>query len=174
MAQVSYAMGYAPRECPVCGSVGVEQYMVEHILHEHEDRLLQVTVTIDSFPPGDPAADAPGQARRGDVATARAAALAAEPRSGSQRYRVLRCIGRAANGATAHEIARATGIPYRSVTPRIGELKRGDWVRPSGETRRSDMGSDVEVLEWTDRARLHFRDSVQSTKWDPNGDPILF
>lgn len=170
MAQVSYGRGYAPRECPICGEEAPEQHMVEHILHEHDARLLQVTVTIDEWPPGDPTANAPGQSRRGDTATARAAALAAEPRTGSQRARVLRCIADATDGATAHEIALLTGIDYRSVTPRIGELKRGDWVRANGRTRASDMGSEVEVLELTQRARDHFR----MPKEDGNGAPILF
>lgn len=57
------------------------------------------------------------------------------------------------HGATASEIEAATGVPFRSLTPRLGELKNGGWVKPSGFTRRGPMGADQDVIIATDKAR---------------------
>ena len=49
-----------------------------------------------------------------------------------------------------------TGIPYRSVTPRIGELKKGGWVRTvPGRTRRTSSGEKAEVLTLTQKGWEH-------------------
>lgn len=94
-----------------------------------------------------------GGFRKGGPSTSKAAAIQIYPRTGSQRYRILMAIRQAGDhGLTAHETAEATGILYRSVTPRIGELKNGGWVRANGKTRRSDMNMQVEVLVLTPKA----------------------
>lgn len=93
-----------------------------------------------------------GQARRGDPATARAAAKDSPPKRGSQRAKILAALAAGDPeriGLTSSALAEATGIPYRSVTPRIGELKRWGYVVPTGATRMGDMGSKQEVVALT-------------------------
>jgi hypothetical protein len=112
-------------------------------------------------PPEGPAAEDPAADGLGgftaDSDTSRQAAIDNYPRSGSQRHRILLCIIAAGHdvGRTAHEVAKETGIYYGSVTPRIGELKRGGWIEASEWTRRSEHDSEAEVLLATDKALAH-------------------
>lgn len=91
--------------------------------------------------------DEAGKARRSDPPTAKRAAEQVRVRSGTQRGRVFDAIVWAGEtGMTSEEVSVKTGIPYRSVTPRVGELKRGGWIKASGRTRKSSMNVDTEVL----------------------------
>jgi B-block binding subunit of TFIIIC len=99
----------------------------------------------------DPTRNAIGGFRRGDPTTSRLAALQAFPRTGNQRHKALLAIAAAGTrGATAYELEQATGINYRSLTPRIGELKAGGWVAAKG-ARLGNMGAQQEVLVATQR-----------------------
>lgn len=90
--------------------------------------------------------DGPGQARAVDGATAKAAAQITIKR-GTQRHKVLQAVRAAgAYGATAHELEVDTGIPYASLTPRIGELKRGGYIEETSRTRPSQYGVQQAVL----------------------------
>lgn len=99
----------------------------------------------------------PGQHRRDDPATSKAAANMDIGGRTTKRFAVFAAIARAGHfGATATELEQATGIEYRTLTPRIGELKRWGWVTTNGLTRPGDHGAqqDVNVLtsKGTERA----------------------
>lgn len=96
------------------------------------------------------ALEGPGQARATDGPTARAAAVKT-PQRGSQRWAVLEALAK--REMTAFELVETTGIIYRSLTPRIGELKHGDYIEETGETRKTDTDSDAVVLRLTDKGR---------------------
>lgn len=100
-----------------------------------------------------PSLQGPGQARRDDGATARAAAQSvANP--GTRRYAVLEAIVRAGQrGLTPEEAVAVTGIEYRTLTPRIGELKRDKLVVANGQTRPGTHGAKQQVLTATDAGR---------------------
>jgi hypothetical protein len=87
-----------------------------------------------------------GQARATDPATSHAAAQITV-RRGSQRWKVLEAVKAAGEyGATSWELVEATGIPYTSLTPRIGELKRGGLITVTDRRRPSQAGVDQEVV----------------------------
>lgn len=105
----------------------------------------------------DPTANHIGAFRRTDSTTSRKAAVGVFPRSGTQRGRVLRALRDAGEyGATSAEIEAATAIIYRSLTPRIGELKAGGWIVSTGRTRTGNMGAEQEVLVLTEKAHAWF------------------
>lgn len=78
--------------------------------------------------------------RNTDPATSRRAALAAAPRAGSQRERILAAITAAPAGLNYDEASEATGIVGVSVSTRISELARGGWIEQSGERETSSGG----------------------------------
>lgn len=89
--------------------------------------------------------------------TERAAALAAMPRTGTNRLRALAAIALAGrDGLTDHELAERTGIYLYSVAPRRVELMKGGWVRDSGHRRETPNGTPavVWILTETGAARL--------------------
>lgn len=103
-----------------------------------------------------PDADGAGKARQDGRATSRAAALAAEPRSGSRRRAVLDAVLAVARdprtvGLTDVEIQRATGISPNSARPRRVELVDGGWLADSGRTREH-FGREHTVWVITDKA----------------------
>lgn len=88
----------------------------------------------------DPEANTPGRARTGAKRTSSGAALAVEPRTGTQRRRVLDAVAAVARdartvGLTDVEVARSTGLPPNSARPRRKELVDGGWLEDSGVTR---------------------------------------
>lgn len=102
----------------------------------------------------DPTKPSLGGFRRTDPDTSRLAAVQVYPRTGTQRERVLLAINAAGDtGAIPYEIEAATRINYRSLTPRIGELKAGGWVVGTGNTRTGNMGAEQEILVVTEKAR---------------------
>jgi hypothetical protein len=118
-------------------------------------RLLAAALELEANG-GRPDAPAPGQSRRNDPATAKRAAAA--PRAGTQRAKVLEALLDA--DASPWELVDRTGIPYGSITPRIGELERGGWVEPaifvgtsSPVTRTTPYGAEARVLTPTAKAR---------------------
>lgn len=103
-----------------------------------------------------PDADGAGKARTGARETSRSAALAAEPRTGTARWRVLEAIAAVARdvrtvGLTDVEIQRATGLNPNSERPRRGELVDGGWLADSGITREH-YGREHTVWVLTDKA----------------------
>jgi hypothetical protein len=103
-----------------------------------------------------PDADGAGKARQDGRATSKAAALAAEPRSGSRRRAVLDAVLAVARdprtvGLTDVEIQRATGISPNSARPRRVELVDGGWLADSGRTREH-FGREHTVWVITDKA----------------------
>jgi hypothetical protein len=104
----------------------------------------------------DPGADGAGKARSDLRATAKAAALAAEPRSGTNRRAVLEAVAAVARdvrtvGLTDVEIQRATGLNPNSARPRRVELVDGGWLADSGVTREHH-GREHTVWVLTDKA----------------------
>lgn len=98
--------------------------------------------------------DAQGGTRNTDPETSRKAALQNMPRSGSQRHRALVAIVAAgSHGLTGHEVSEATGIEYRSVTPRLRELKDGDWIVDADFTRATNLNAQAQVLLATEKGR---------------------
>jgi hypothetical protein len=89
-------------------------------------------------------------------ATAKAAALAAEPRTGTNRRAVLDAVAAVARdvrtvGLTDVEIQRATGLNPNSARPRRVELVDGGWLADSGVTREH-YGREHTVWVLTDKA----------------------
>lgn len=92
--------------------------------------------------------------------TSRLAALAAYPRQGSQRRRIIEAFrtGRGMiRGFTREELAASLGMPDNSVRPRVRELIEGGWIgqgvkdgKPA--TRPTRTGQESEVLVLTKRA----------------------
>lgn len=91
--------------------------------------------------------DGPGQARVNDVETAKTAA-ATLGKPGNKRRLVLQAIIDAGSrGLTAEEAVARTGIEYRTLTPRIGELKRGGYAAAlDGVTRPGTHRVEQQVL----------------------------
>jgi hypothetical protein len=105
---------------------------------------------------GRPDADGAGKARSDGSRTMKAAALAAEPRSGTNRRAVLDAVAAVARdvrtvGLTDVEIQRATGLNPNSARPRRVELVDGGWLADSGVTREHH-GREHTVWVLTDKA----------------------
>lgn len=98
--------------------------------------------------------DGPGQARANDVRTAKTAA-ATLGKPGNKRRLVLQAIIDAGPvGLTAEQAVGRTGIEYRTLTPRVGELKRGGYiVSLDGVTRPGTHGVEQQVLVATQLGR---------------------
>jgi hypothetical protein len=96
--------------------------------------------------------------RTTDPETSRAAAKLNYPRRGSQRHKALMAIANAGSGGlTASEIEAKTDVPFRSLTPRLGELKNMRLIKcDDGKTRTGPMGAqqDVLVLTWLGAAQV--------------------
>lgn len=92
-----------------------------------------------------------GAVRSTDPVTSRAAAKDVPPRRGSQRAAVLLALRD--TPASADGLEWRTGIEFRSLTPRVGELKRWGYVEETGETQPGKRGSDQQVVRLTDKGR---------------------
>jgi hypothetical protein len=104
----------------------------------------------------DPGADGPGAVRSAASRTSRAAALLAEPRTGTNRRAVLDAVAAVARdprtvGLTDVEIQRATGLNPNSARPRRVELVDGGWLADSGVTREH-FGREHTVWVLSDKA----------------------
>jgi hypothetical protein len=104
----------------------------------------------------DPGADGPGKVRSDGSQTSRAAALLAQPRTGTNRRAVLEAVAAVARdvrtvGLTDVEIQRATGLNPNSARPRRVELVDGGWLADSGVTREHH-GREHTVWVLTDKA----------------------
>jgi hypothetical protein len=89
-----------------------------------------------------------GKVARDPAATSARAARSVEPRTGTQRGRVLSQMC-ASGGATDFELVRHLGLLDSSVRPRRGELVDGGYVADSGRTREC-RGSDWTVWQATE------------------------
>lgn len=125
-----------------------------NVLADVEDLLDSARLRYRVSAQEDPTKPGLGGFRRTDPDTSRLAAVQVYPRTGTQRERVLMAIhGAGDTGAIPYEIEAATGINYRSLTPRIGELKAGGWVAGTGDTRTGNMGAEQEILVVTEKTR---------------------
>ena len=80
-------------------------------------------------------------------ATSRAAAVAAAPKAGTQRQRVLEAIRSSGyRGCTRPELAEATGLPLQSICARASELLEGGLIVVSEQRRRTRFAKWAEVL----------------------------
>jgi DNA-binding CsgD family transcriptional regulator len=78
--------------------------------------------------------------------TSRAAAIAAQPRAGTQAARILDEIVRSgSSGLTDEQIAAQTGLSLNKVRPRRGELRAKGYVRYSGTDRATALGQQARV-----------------------------
>ena len=108
-------------------------------------------IFCQSQQPPSPTAPAPGLSRRDHGDTARAAALAAWPKTGTQRAQVLAALARF--DLTDEQIQRWTALPANTERPRRVELVRGGWVTDSGQRRKTEAGLEAVVWTLTDKAR---------------------
>jgi hypothetical protein len=133
--------------------------------HKYDDAAVSLLAYVDDLlgqeRPAPPVEDTSAtENRRGKVRgdhpeTARKAAIAVAPKSGTQRALVLMAIRDAPFGLTDPEIAEETDLPMNSVRPRRVELVEGEWVENSGRTR---MINGHEHTSWvaTDKTRRQF------------------
>lgn len=88
-----------------------------------------------------------------DRPTSRAAAMAASPRTGSQKARLLAAyLGAGAQGMTDEEAARASGlyaIEGCCWWKRCSDLRRDGFIEPTGEQREGVTGHMREVCAVT-------------------------
>lgn len=90
--------------------------------------------------------------------TSRRAALKNYPKSGSQRWRVLRAIRDSGEqGMTRDELAHFLQLPDSSVDGRVWELKQGDWAIDSEQTRTTQSGGEAHALVLSLKALMYFR-----------------
>ena len=89
--------------------------------------------------------------------TSRKAALDNYPRSGSQRWRILRVLGTTLSGLTRDEIAAALDIPDSSTDARVGELRDAGFIEESDRTRPTRHGSQAAVLIVTQKGQNELR-----------------
>lgn len=80
----------------------------------------------------------PFKARTTDPDTSKAAAVASLPRQGTQRDLLLECVvDSESRGLTAEEAARNAGIRLNAASTRMSELVRGEFIKDSGERRKT-------------------------------------
>lgn len=78
--------------------------------------------------------------------TSRAAAVAAEPRAGTDRARILEFIRACGErGCTRDEAAEALGLGGNTVRPRWRELEKAGLIVNAGQTRRNRNDLRTEV-----------------------------
>lgn len=76
--------------------------------------------------------------------TSKRAAVKIAPRAGTIRSDVLNYIrSRGELGASNDEIVAALGIQIQTVCPRMNELARAQFIRPSGRTRKTRSRRDA-------------------------------
>lgn len=119
-----------------------------------------------SFPPPDanldealpdPERNARGRTHRDGHPTERAAALAAYPRTGTQRRLILDAIAASGDrGMTHDELALIPDVSDRAHRTRRKELEKDGWVRDSGRTRETITSTDAVVWVLTDAGRIHY------------------
>lgn len=110
-----------------------------------------------------------------DSETSRKAALDNYPRSGSQRHRVLLALASAENkGMTRDELAQKLSLPDSSVDGRCWELIRGEWAVKTGETRKTQHGSDADVLTLTQKGWDAVRQKERHVRLAEPGEESLF
>jgi hypothetical protein len=105
-----------------------------------------------------------------DSETSRKAALAAYPRQGTQRWKILAALRYRESfvppsgllGYTRDELAEATGMSPNAVRPRVVELVAGGWIEESEFTRKTEAGLDASLLVLTDKAREELRRRASS------------
>lgn len=95
--------------------------------------------------------DDPGENRPGKFSkkslTSKKAALAIEPRSGTQRWQILMTLRFAwQEGLTREEIADRLDMGDNSVRPRVRELIEGGHIVETDRTRKTEGGQDAVVL----------------------------
>lgn len=128
-----------------------------------EDAQLQLQANPEPAVAAAPALDPQGpKARSADPSTSHRASLDNAPRRESQRGRILELLATQSVGKAwlAEEIAEQTGIPLNSVSTRMSELERGNWVSGTGPKRRTKAGEMATSYVPTPRALDQFRRQV--------------
>lgn len=115
------------------------------------------TLPDGPLPPG-PWAEQPlfgpgaGKVGKNHPPTSHYAARLTAPRTGTNRYTVLRAVVRAgARGMTDDEIRGETGMRYSTSGPRRRELVEQGWIEDSGQVRASESGAPMIVWRLTQR-----------------------
>lgn len=85
----------------------------------------------------------------GPSETSKAAAYDNKPRSGSQRYKVLKAIQGTVTGLTRDEIAETLDLPDSSADGRVWELLQGGFIQETDRKRTTRNGSQAVVLVTT-------------------------
>lgn len=94
---------------------------------------------------GDPSEPTAGKARRNDPWPSKEAALFDEKGKGEKNFKVFCAIAKSHDGLTADEAVRATGIPYRTLTARLGQLQDRGWIVRTDRARPGDSGRNQSI-----------------------------
>lgn len=90
--------------------------------------------------------------------TSRQAAIAAYPRTGKGRWRIMTHIARHGDyGRTRDELAADLRMSPNTIRPRVKELLEGGWLEVTADTRLTPSGQRAEVLAATNAAREEMR-----------------
>lgn len=93
-----------------------------------------------------------------DSETSRQAAIAAYPRTGKGRWRIMAHVARHGEyGRTRDELAADLRMSPNTIRPRVKELLEGGWLEVTEETRLTPGGQPAEVLAATNAAREEMR-----------------
>lgn len=104
-----------------------------------------------------PAVNSVGLHRSRAADTSKAAAWSVQPRSGTQRMKVLAAIVATGNsGATDEELTKAIPMKPNTLRPRRVELVVGGWVVDSKTRRQTESNEEAIVWVATDKARAAF------------------
>ena len=98
--------------------------------------------------------------QRGQSITSKDAALAAMPRTGTQRHRVLIALCR--RSSLDEELQDSLGMNPSTERPRRVELVEGGWVQDSGLRRQTRSGQSAVVWELTPRGRAQLGSAVMA------------
>jgi hypothetical protein len=120
---------------------------------------INIRISDEEVDGHDPSDLIPSPSRGSDPPTSKAAAKVNYPRAGTQRHKILVTIGMAGDsGFTAEEAADRSGVDYRSATPRIGQLKREEFILGTGQTRTGPYGAEQEILVVTEKAKRYLEE----------------
>jgi hypothetical protein len=123
-------------KCPECGDKG----------------FILVKQTCPCQDGADVTANKPGKAHTGGHSTEKAAAWKVEPRTGTQRARVMLALWRVyPDGLLHEEIGEIDGISDKAHRTRTGDLVKGGWVEDSGLKRLTDTNSESIVWRLTEK-----------------------
>jgi hypothetical protein len=124
-----------------------------------EDSRVPTSAGSSSLPvdpePGSAATRLPERkARATDPATSAAAAVAAAPRAGTCKAKLMEAFRAHPQGLTAHAASETSGVTYVTASTRLTELVRDGFLERTGRTRPTANGRDADVLVLAEQRRV--------------------